>query len=57
MDLSMATNQELISELKSREGTTELISAPYLEYEVKTATQKVKQQGPATILIIEDYGG
>lgn len=48
------TTEELVEELKKREGVKEFLVEPHSNYEISTATQDLKDSGPTRILVITD---
>ena len=54
MDLTKASTQELVEELKKREAVEAICVAPYEDYRITIGDKEMTDQGPAVILRIWD---
>ena len=60
MDLTNIPTRELVEELKKREGVSNAVVAPYVEYEVNVSAEGddvgvyENETGPAIILVVTD---
>lgn len=54
MDLSKVSTNELVEELKKREGVEAISVEPYGDYHITVGDKQIADQGPAVILRICD---
>lgn len=54
MDLSQASTQELVEELRKREAVEAIQTPPYQEYRILVGDQEIRDSGPALLLRVWD---